>query len=155
MRISEELVLGARSCRTGSSFHHQRRRNFFQEIQFLMPRCMRKLNFDDDVSLLSGEENDIGDDTTYDLDEITSDYEENVSDCFQPKILNAISSAAWRFVISPTGSPVNKSRSTSKRLRQSVIHYTLCCHSAIEDEHYARINDWVLSSTICEKQTPL
>ena len=148
MRISEEAtVLSARSARTGSVLLHEKRRNFFQEIQFLMPRCMKRLNFDDDIRLLDDDENDDLDDVAFDVEELTSDYELNASHCFERQLLNAISSAVWRFVESPRGNLLNSSTSTNNRSRRLAI---LCCHEETEDEHSARISDWVLSSTVYE-----
>ena len=152
MRISEESVLRERSARPGSALRHEKRRNFLREIQFLMPRCVTRLNFDDDVRLMNDDENDVFDDVASDMEESTSDYEVNVSRRFQETILDAISSAASRFAVSPRGNLLNNSRSTKKRSRRLAI---LCCHEETEDEHSARITDWVLSSSSYEKQTSL
>ena len=158
---SEEL--SARSARAASLFVGEKRRNFFQELQFLIPRCMRKLNFDGDVSLLSDGGDDYDDDdvnenwedSTSDVEEPTADYYPVlVSRRFEPNIVNAISRAVFQFAISPRASTINKSRSTSEHRSRSIIPRTsLCCLHVTEDEQSARINDWVLSTTMHEKQT--
>ena len=152
MRISEESLLSARSDRASSVLRHGKRRNFLQEIQFLMPRCITRLNFDEDIRLMDDDESDVLDDVASDLEEVTSDCELNVSRCFQQTILSAISSAAWRFAVSPRGNLLNNSRSTNDRSRRLPI---LCCRQETEDEHSARITDCVLSSTAYERQTTL
>ena len=161
MRIREELLVSARSARAASPFVGQKRRNFFQELQLLMPRCMRKLNFDDGVSLISdgGDDDDDDDgDVNENWEDWTSDVEDPTPDCYQvvvsrrfePNIVNAISRAVLQFAISPRASTLNNSRSTSKHRSRSIFP---CCHRVPEDEHSARINDWVLSTTTHEKQT--
>ena len=154
MYISEELVLSAISTSLGTKVVRHKRRNFFQEIQLLMPKCMRKLDFDDDISLLNSDEDELSDESICDVDETTSSLEDVTSECFQPMILKAISSAVSRFAFSPSGNNTKDKRSQTKHRRTSVVP-NLCCYQVTEDEHSARINAWVLSTSIYEKQTVL
>ena len=133
--------------RVGTPIVRQRKHHFFKEIQQLIPSCVRKLSFDDETARTRNDDN-IHTETSPDP----------VSEYFEPKVVDAISNAVSRFAIYlPRSTVKDRVRSVLNRSNRSLVPCITdrWCQHLTEDDHFDRINAWVMSSPMFEKQTAL